>query len=90
MMKTRILDKNELLSKPKLRALVNTDIHEINHLKETDIICLWSFFKFLCTDMGGMTFVTPNDSIVYYHRRILKTRWNIPIMTLRDVARKTK
>ena len=82
-MKERILTKKDFTDKG-LKAIINRDVFEINHLCDEDIISLWSFFKFLVTKDDEKVFVTKMGSIIWKYREEL-SKHNVKIKTVEEM-----
>ena len=87
-MKKKGLEPKELkkkdFTKKGIKKLINRTLEEINHLSDNDLISIWSFFKFLITDIpdnaDAVIFVTPTNSLIYQNKEILEKKYGIKIM----------
>jgi hypothetical protein len=88
MVKTRLMNKKDF-SRKGLIKIIKRDISEISSLPNDDIISLWSFFKFLITDMDEkeepIAFVTQENSIIYRFKDILERKYNIKIIGMKKL-----
>lgn len=68
--------------KKEIPDIIRRDVEELNHLSDEDLLSLWTFFKFMITEVDkgdDMIFVTKIDSIIGKNARILEKKYGIKI-----------
>jgi len=82
-------------SKENISKIVRHDASELANMDAKDIMSVWCFFKFACSQFDAepgepVVFVTMEDTIVYKNKDMLEKNWGMNIMSMGEFMKNGK
>jgi hypothetical protein len=78
--KTFVEDNMNKLSEKEIEKIIEKDRNELSKLTDGDIMCMWSFVRFLIDKRKNKFFATTDDTIIGKNKVNLEKQYGIRIV----------